>query len=443
MAPAATKKETSKTNAVKKASAPAKTKSTAGKAKTEKIDMEKNEHSDNNDLDVNEEGSDISSSDDEEGKESGSSDSESSEGESEETDSDDGEEQQSQVKSSSAGLKQAKSDNNDDESGESGTEENSVSDDEEDENEENDSDAKEDEEEAAQNDSDDAPNEEESSDESDAELKESEQSGSDEEEQTDSDVEMEKEEEEEEEKEEENIENGSKKRKADDDDDSNSDSEQPRKKRSVTLEERLPIKGEEGEHEYSVFVGQIPYEATEEDVRQLFSQIGRVIDVDLPKYNATKNRGFGHVKFSKKKDVSKALKKDGELELQGRKLAIKEAKPIQGRKSIAERSSIKSNTMFVGNLAYSVKEDDIRQVCSKFGDVQDIRHLSQSGVAFVTFNTVDQCTKAIDSLSGMRLQGRPLRTDYDSGSKKKGGAANSTRGQRGGRGGRGGFRGRK
>lgn len=413
MAPASIKKEMPKTRRLKKSQTSAKPKKTS----VEKADVAETRQSSQSDSDVEQidNETDDSGSEEEKASESSeSSESESSENESEQSSSDDDREEEAEQEQVHAKSKQGQSDESQDDD---------VSEDEDMKN-------------ASSADDDDGKDSEsevsESVEEEEAESDKS-SDGSSNEEQVDSDIEMEEKEDEEED---EDIETESKKRKADDSDSDSDSDEQPKKKRNVTLEERLPIKGEEGEHEYSVFVGQIPFEATEDDVRELFNQIGKVVDVDLPKYEGSKNRGFGHVKFSKKKDVSKALKKEGDLELKGRTLVIKEAKPIQERKSIAERSKTKSNTMFIGNLPYSATEDDIRRICVKYGNVQDIRHLSQNGVAFVVFNTVDECTKAIDSLSGMRLQGRSLRTDYDSGSKQKGAG-----GGRGGRGGRGGFRG--
>lgn len=414
MAPASIKKEMAKTRRLKKSQTSAKPKKTS----VEKADVAETRQSSQSDSDVEQidNETDDSGSEEEKASESSeSSESESSENESEQSSSDDDREEEAEQEQVHAKSKQGQSDESQDDD---------VSEDEDMKN-------------ASSADDDDGKDSESEESESvEDEEAESDKSsgGSSNEEQVDSDIEMEEKEDEEEE--DEDIETESKKRKADDSDSDSDSDEQPKKKRNVTLEERLPIKGEEGEHEYSVFVGQIPFEATEDDVRELFNQIGKVVDVDLPKYEGSKNRGFGHVKFSKKKDVSKALKKEGDLELKGRTLVIKEAKPIQERKSIAERSKTKSNTMFIGNLPYSATEDDIRRICVKYGNVQDIRHLSQNGVAFVVFNTVDECTKAIDSLSGMRLQGRSLRTDYDSGSKQKGAG-----GGRGGRGGRGGFRG--
>lgn len=413
MAPASIKKEMPKTRRLKKSQTSAKPKKTS----VEKADVAETRQSSQSYSDVEQidNETDDSGSEEEKASESSeSSESESSENESEQSSSDDDREEEAEQEQVHAKSKQGQSDESQDDD---------VSEDEDMKN-------------ASSADDDDGKDSEsevsESVEEEEAESDKS-SDGSSNEEQVDSDIEMEEKEDEEED---EDIETESKKRKADDSDSDSDSDEQPKKKRNVTLEERLPIKGEEGEHEYSVFVGQIPFEATEDDVRELFNQIGKVVDVDLPKYEGSKNRGFGHVKFSKKKDVSKALKKEGDLELKGRTLVIKEAKPIQERKSIAERSKTKSNTMFIGNLPYSATEDDIRRICVKYGNVQDIRHLSQNGVAFVVFNTVDECTKAIDSLSGMRLQGRSLRTDYDSGSKQKGAG-----GGRGGRGGRGGFRG--
>ncbi|MEX2303332.1 MAG: RNA-binding protein [Bryobacterales bacterium] len=101
--------------------------------------------------------------------------------------------------------------------------------------------------------------------------------------------------------------------------------------------------------------------------------------------------------------------------------------------------------LYVGNLAFSATEDEIRDAFSAHGEVDSVhlvtdRDTGQSrGFAFVEMSDADQAEQAIGALNGANLGGRPLvvneaRPRPDRGGSGGGGGG----GGRGGRGGRGG-----
>ncbi len=73
--------------------------------------------------------------------------------------------------------------------------------------------------------------------------------------------------------------------------------------------------------------------------------------------------------------------------------------------------------LFVGNLAYAVTEDDLREVFLQAGTCESVslvldRDTGQSrGFAFVTMATAEDATHAKKQLDGSDLQGRRLRVD--------------------------------
>ena len=90
-----------------------------------------------------------------------------------------------------------------------------------------------------------------------------------------------------------------------------------------------PIKGGNGGNnakrgpssEFGIFVGNISYKCTENDLKKFFKDCGKVVDVRLAKKPDGKLKGFAHVDFENKEAVDKAVEKNGQ-ELQGRALKV-------------------------------------------------------------------------------------------------------------------------
>ncbi|HTW73595.1 MAG TPA: RNA-binding protein [Steroidobacteraceae bacterium] len=81
-----------------------------------------------------------------------------------------------------------------------------------------------------------------------------------------------------------------------------------------------------------IYVGNLPFSATEADVRALFSQHGTVESVTLPTDRETgRPRGFGFVEMSQA-DASRAIQHLNGHEMGGRPLRVNEAqdKPRTG-----------------------------------------------------------------------------------------------------------------
>jgi len=79
----------------------------------------------------------------------------------------------------------------------------------------------------------------------------------------------------------------------------------------------------------TLYVGNLPYRANEEAVRELFQQSGTVVNVRLMKDRQTgRRRGFGFVEVSAK-DANKMIQKLNDFEFEGRTLKVREAKERQ------------------------------------------------------------------------------------------------------------------
>ncbi len=81
-----------------------------------------------------------------------------------------------------------------------------------------------------------------------------------------------------------------------------------------------------------IFVGNLSFNTTENDLTDLFTQVGPVESVSIITDRDTgRSKGFGFVAMSDE-DAPKAISKlSGATELDGRKLTINEAKPLVKR----------------------------------------------------------------------------------------------------------------
>jgi RNA recognition motif-containing protein len=80
-----------------------------------------------------------------------------------------------------------------------------------------------------------------------------------------------------------------------------------------------------------LYVGNLPYNTTEEDLRTLFSQYGNVDNVAVVTDRDTgRSRGFGFVEFQDDNEARTAISALSGQEYGGRALTVNEARPKTG-----------------------------------------------------------------------------------------------------------------
>ena len=81
-----------------------------------------------------------------------------------------------------------------------------------------------------------------------------------------------------------------------------------------------------------MYVGNLPFTATQEDIQALFSQFGAVTDVFLPMDRVTgRPRGFAFVTMGTPEEMTAAINGLNGQDFGGRKLGINEARPKEER----------------------------------------------------------------------------------------------------------------
>ncbi len=82
----------------------------------------------------------------------------------------------------------------------------------------------------------------------------------------------------------------------------------------------------------NLFVGNLPYNMTSDDLAQTFAQAGTVVSAKVisDKYSG-RSRGFGFVEMSSDEESKKAIEMFNGKDVSGRPLVVNEARPREER----------------------------------------------------------------------------------------------------------------
>lgn len=249
---------------------------------------------------------------------------------------------------------------------------------------------------------------------------------------------------------------------------SSSEEEVVSKKRKRDDEAEAPVKkskdndGEAAEI-LTVFVGGLPYDTTEDNIRDFFNFCGEIKDVRMPTFpDSGRSRGLCFITFTTPEAAQKALTKN-QADFGGRYLVINLSdgrshgktegdKKAPGKSYTPIEKPAGCRCVFLGGLSFDATEDDLRAAFDSCGTITGARiawdreNDRSKGFGYVDFEEEDAVDAAI-ALTGSMVAGRPVRVDYsaprDSSAPRGGGRGGfgGDRGGRGGFGGRGGGRG--
>jgi RNA recognition motif-containing protein len=81
-----------------------------------------------------------------------------------------------------------------------------------------------------------------------------------------------------------------------------------------------------------LYVGNLSFQTSSEDLQQLFAQAGTVESASVVEDRDTgRSRGFGFVEMASKEDGEKAIQQFNGTDLNGRNLTVNEARPREDR----------------------------------------------------------------------------------------------------------------
>ena len=85
---------------------------------------------------------------------------------------------------------------------------------------------------------------------------------------------------------------------------------------------------------FKVYVGNLSYDVTSDQLKELFSQAGTVVDsIVISDRQSGRSKGFGFVELSSKEEMDKAVEMFNEKEFEGRSMRVSPARPQEDRKT--------------------------------------------------------------------------------------------------------------
>ncbi|GAX10717.1 hypothetical protein FisN_14Lh233 [Fistulifera solaris] len=171
------------------------------------------------------------------------------------------------------------------------------------------------------------------------------------------------------------------------------------------------------EERFTIFVGNLPSDSTQEGLEALFSQHGSVSSVNVPTNRETGQvRGFAFVDMSTADGMQAAIDALNGEDFHGNELRVSESVPKdQLKKKDNKNKDVMAGykKIYVGNLPYDIDRDELSEFFSVYGDLQDIYIPTNAdtgsgrGFAFLTFKEED-ANRAVSDANGKELNGRPL-----------------------------------
>ncbi len=89
----------------------------------------------------------------------------------------------------------------------------------------------------------------------------------------------------------------------------------------------------------NIYVGQLPYTMTEDEVREMFSEYGEIASLNLimDKYSG-QSKGFGFIDMPNNSEADKAIKALNKSMLKGREIKVNQAEERRKKSKFRRRS---------------------------------------------------------------------------------------------------------
>jgi RNA recognition motif-containing protein len=172
-----------------------------------------------------------------------------------------------------------------------------------------------------------------------------------------------------------------------------------------------------------LYIGNLYYEVTAEQLKRVFSKFGDVESTKIVYDNRGLSRGFGYVEFKNIPDAQAAIDNLDMQVFEGRNLVVQfhEPKP-NSRTRNTNTNSFESNppsrTLFIGNMSFEMSDKDLNDLFRDIRNVMDVRVAidrrtgQPRGFAHADFIDVASATKAREVLMEKTIYGRQLRVDF-------------------------------
>lgn len=170
----------------------------------------------------------------------------------------------------------------------------------------------------------------------------------------------------------------------------------------------------------TVFVQQLAARLRTRELKEFFEKVGPVAEAQIVKDRVSnRSKGVGYVEFKNEESVTAALQLTGQ-KLLGIPVIVQLTEAEKNRQvrntesSGHHPNSIPFHRLYVGNIHFSITEQDLQNVFEPFGELEFVQLQKDDtgrsrGYGFVQFRDATQARDALEKMNGFDLAGRPIR----------------------------------
>ncbi|PGH01534.1 hypothetical protein AJ79_07881 [Helicocarpus griseus UAMH5409] len=160
----------------------------------------------------------------------------------------------------------------------------------------------------------------------------------------------------------------------------------------------------------TLFVANFPPTADEAYVRDLFTPYGEIVDIRFPSLKYNTHRRFCYVQFQTSSAAHAATELNDKQVGSNLPLVVKISDPTKRQDRTGPMEE--GREIHVSNLDWKVKEDDLRELFAKYGEVETARIPTKAnggskGFGFVVFKTKELAEAAL-AVNEQEFRGRPI-----------------------------------
>ncbi|KAF2396346.1 splicing factor, CC1-like protein [Trichodelitschia bisporula] len=169
----------------------------------------------------------------------------------------------------------------------------------------------------------------------------------------------------------------------------------------------------------TVFVQQLAARLRTKELISFFEKVGPVKEAQIVKDRVSgRSKGVGYVEFKNEESVPAAIQLTGQ-KLLGIPIIAQHTEAEKNRQArttegTAPASGVPFHRLYVGNIHFSITEQDLQDVFEPFGELEFVQLQKEEqgrsrGYGFVQFRDPTAAKEALEKMNGYDIAGRPIR----------------------------------
>ncbi|PGH12734.1 hypothetical protein AJ79_04095 [Helicocarpus griseus UAMH5409] len=173
----------------------------------------------------------------------------------------------------------------------------------------------------------------------------------------------------------------------------------------------------------NIYVGNLFFEVTAEDLKRDLAKFGNVNSVRIIYDSRGLSRGFGYVEFDSQEAADAAINELNMTIYEGRRIVVNYAARTFNAPT-TPRLQEPTKTLFIGNLSFEMTDHELNDLFKDIKNVKDVRVAvdrktsKPRGFAHADFEDVESAKAGFEILSQKAPYGRTLKVDFSKNTKE-------------------------